>query len=566
MFHRSTIPHLVLLLAALFQGVPVRAQQPPSGIAPLLRDLTSENRNVSMQAARTFRTLESHATEAVPALAGMLRARHPHVREHAADLLAGIGPPAEPAIPALLLALDDTVPFVCGKAAYALSRIGAAAVPSLSEALSSGSANARWCAAIALWKMGRGAENAVPVLARALTDSIPDVRWSSAFALGAIGPRAGEAVPALRSRLSDSDQDVRWAACLALNAIDPAALTTPPSLESTITAIDRRIPALMEALHVPGVSIALIANRRVAWSRSYGLADVRYALPVTDSTLFEACSMTKPLFAYGVLKLAEMGRLDLDRPLASYMPDRPAPLQPELDLITARMVLSHTTGLPNWRKGEEERDGPLPVLHAPGTRFGYSGEGMLYLQQVVERIMDEPIETTLHRIVLAPMGLRQTSIVWTPAIDARLAAGHDTAGAFLQKTRYEHANAAYTLYTTAREYAVFLTEIMNPDRSAPHSLSATSITKMLAHEVAVQTREPIERPGSALGREVFWGLGWSVNTTWAGDIVHHSGANRSGFRCFSQFTPSRGTGIVIMTNGLNGGDLWSRLIGEIGDY
>ena len=88
---------------------------------------------------------------------------------------------------------------------------------------------------------------------------------------------------------------------------------------------------------------------------------------------------------------------------------------------------------------------------------------------------------------------------------------------------------------------------------------------MLRHEVRVDVREPIERPGRAKGREVFWGLGWSLNTTAAGDVVHHSGANSTGFRCFGQFSPGRGTGIVILTNGLGGGELWTRLVSAVGD-
>ncbi|MBK9088351.1 MAG: serine hydrolase [Holophagales bacterium] len=78
-------------------------------------------------------------------------------------------------------------------------------------------------------------------------------------------------------------------------------------------------------------------------------------------------------------------------------------------------------------------------------------------------------------------------------------------------------------------------------------------------------REPIERPGRARGTDVFWGLGWSLNSTAAGDVVHHSGANSTGFRSFGQFSPGRGSGIVILTNGLGGGELWTRLVSAIGD-
>jgi len=75
----------------------------------------------------------------------------------------------------------------------------------------------------------------------------------------------------------------------------------------------------------------------------------------------------------------------------------------------------------------------------------------------------------------------------------------------------------------------------------------------------------MERPGAAQGRAVYWGLGWSINTTAQGDIAHHSGANSTGFRCFSQFSPTRGSGLVVLTNGSQGGELWTRLVAAIGD-
>ena len=131
-----------------------------------------------------------------------------------------------------------------------------------------------------------------------------------------------------------------------------------------------------------------------------------------------------------------------------------------------------------------------------------------------------------------------------------IASGHTAEGMFLEKTRYTHPNAAYTLYTSADDYARFLIEIMKQDRTSPYSLRQSTVDTMLARQVVVTSREPIERPGKARGTAVYWGLGWSMNETAQGYIMHHSGANRSGFRCFSQFNPATGSGIVIMTNGL----------------
>jgi CubicO group peptidase (beta-lactamase class C family) len=229
------------------------------------------------------------------------------------------------------------------------------------------------------------------------------------------------------------------------------------------------------------------------------------------------------------------------------------------------MVLSHTSGLPNWRKGGEERDGPLPVLAEPGSRFGYSGEAIFALQRHVEKLTGEPIEDYARRTLFVPLGMKSTSYVWTPALDANLATGHKADGTRLERARYRHANGAYSLVTTASDYARFLVALLAPERAAPHGLSGASVTAMLKHQVRADAREPIERPGRARGREVFWGLGWGLNTTAEGDVVYHSGANRTGFRSYCQFSPERGTGIVVMTNGLGGGELWTRLIAAAGD-
>lgn len=475
------------------------------------------------------------------------------------------GPEAAPAVAPLVEALADADPFAAGAAAEALAAIGARSVPALSLALGDSRESVRQGAAIALGKLGEESRDAVPALVGALADPKENVRWCAVNALGAVGPAAAPAVPAIREALHDRDEDVRRGAALALERIDPPGWVREPSFESTVATIERLTPLLMSAHHVPGVSIALVRDRKVAWTRSWGVADARTGTPVTGDTLFEAASMTKPVFAVSVLGLVEQGKIDLDRPLAEDVAPPAVPFQEERRRITPRMVLSHTSGLPNWRKGGEERDGPLPVLFSPGSRFGYSGEAIYQLQRVVEKVTGEPLEEHARRALFAPLGMAGTSYVWTADLDARLASGHEADGTFLARARYTHANAAYTLVTTATDYARLLAAILDPEGSAPGGLSRASVAAMLRHEVRVDVRDPIERPGRARGREVFWGLGWSLNTTAAGDVAHHSGSNSTGFRCFAQFSPGRGTGIVVLTNGLGGGELWTRLIASVGD-
>jgi len=484
------------------------------------------------------------------------------VRERAAAALATTGAAA---VDPLAAALADADPYVAGAAADALARIGEASVPALVRALADPREDVRTGAAIALGKLGPEAGGAVPALSKALADPKEVVRWTVANALGAVGRAASPALPALRDALWDRDEDVRRGAALALERIDPAAWLRASSWETTLATIERLVPLLMKEHHVPAVSIALVKDRKVAFSKAWGVADAKTGAPATTATLFEAASMTKPAFAYVALKLVEEGKLDLDRPIAEVVDLPSVPGQAELARITPRRVLSHTSGLPNWRPGGEERDGPLPVLFEPGSRFGYSGEAIYQLQRAVEKVAGAPLEEYAKGALFAPLGMERASFGWAPELDAALATGHDEAGKPKERARYRHANAAYTLVTTAPDYARFLTAILDPQAFGPKALSSAGVAGMLKHAVRADARDPIERPGRARGGAVSWGLGWGINETAGGDVVYHSGANQTGFRCYSQMSPSRGTGIVILTNGLGGGALWTRLVAAIGD-
>ena len=248
--------------------------------------------------------------------------------------------------------------------------------------------------------------------------------------------------------------------------------------------------------HVPGVAIVGIENRQVAWERFYGVRRAGRPEPVDAQTVFEAASMSKLLMAYAALKLVEQGKLDLDRSLAEYLDKPYLPDEPRHRRITARMVLSHTTGFPNWRTNGWEKGGPLPLLYDPGTRFTYSGEGFLYLQRVVEHITDTPIQSYLQKTLLDPLQMTNSSLVWQERFSRQAAAGHDAQGKPLANRKlYHDANVAYSLYCTATDYAKVLLEMLAEDRSAPHSLSARSLDAMLTRTTVAEGRKPVARGG-----------------------------------------------------------------------
>lgn len=469
-------------------------------------------------------------------------------------------------IKSLIDKLSDKDQFVNGEAINELVKIGEPSVEYLTKSLQDEDENVRWCSAITLEKISPSGRQAIPFLIKALQDKNSNVRWCSALALGNYHTDATSSIPELQKLLFDEDYDVRWAAYISLSKIDKKTLNISPDFLSTIKNIETLTPKLMNELKVPGVSISLIQNKEIAWSKCFGVSDASLKTEVTDKTMFEACSMSKPVFAYLVLKLAEQGKLELDKPLYDYLPekficeDEDYPKQ-----ITARMILSHTSGLPNWRKGSEENESPLPIYFKPGTKFQYSGEGIYYLQRVVEHITNEPLESLAKLMLFDKLELESTSFVLTEKLNPQIATGHNADGNCNERKKYLHGNAAYTLYTTSIEFANLIIEIMKPEDQNDYSLSHSMINEMLTHQIRVDTREVIDRPGRNLGLQGFRGLGWAIDSTISGDVFYHSGSNQTGFRCYSQFSPKDGSGIVIMTNGENGSELWQRLIKVIGD-
>src|SRR5437868_6570191 len=121
--------------------------------------------------------------------------------------------------------------------------------------------------------------------------------------------------------------------------------------EATIQQLEKDIPELMKKDGVPGLSIALIRGGKTTWAHGFGIKEAKTGLAVSDDTVFEAASLSKPVFAYGVLKLVEQGKLRLDVPLTAYLPKPYIPGDERLAKITARIVLCHRTGFPNWRDG-----------------------------------------------------------------------------------------------------------------------------------------------------------------------------------------------------------------------
>jgi CubicO group peptidase (beta-lactamase class C family) len=315
--------------------------------------------------------------------------------------------------------------------------------------------------------------------------------------------------------------------------------------DAAITKLQSDIPDLMKQADVPGVSVAVIHGGKIFWQGNFGVKNLKSAQSVDDNTVFEAASLSKPVFAYAVLKLVEQAKIGLDVPLVTYLPkpyiddgDR------RLQKITARFVLSHRTGFPNWRGNGN----PLTIHFTPGERFSYSGEGFVYLQRVVEQIEGKSLNDVANALVFTPLGMTSSSYVWRPDFDERTATGHDSDGTPQDLWKPKEAGAASTLNTTAHDYALFVAAIVNGV-----GLKATTFREMETAQVAVdpECTNCTEKAPKELSKTIFWGLGWGIQKSGGETSLWHWGDNGS-FKCFVVANPRRRSGLVMFTDSENG--------------
>ena len=360
----------------------------------------------------------------------------------------------------------------------------------------------------------------------------------------------------MRRRLTCGSCLKMFAAALMLAvAVAPAAAQTapPPPPAAKVEAggaaasrLRQRIPELMQQAGVPGVQVAVLAGGTVAWRESFGLANAGTKAPVTDASVFEAASLSKPVFAYAVLLLADAGRIDLDTPISTYLPGRyDVGDDARLDLITPRHVLGHTSGFPNWRQGSET----LKIYFRPGERFSYSGEGFVYLAAAVERITGQTLEAFVHHTVFEPLGMTSSSYVWHSRYDALKVYNHGLLGEPAGRRMPWRANAAASLHTTAGDYARFVSAVLAGKGLRPATARALMTPQSRPDERGINTATapPSGKPAAGLA----WGLGWGLEQEGEAWSLWHWGDNGS-TKAYVAASPARRIGVVLFANSENG--------------
>ena len=308
-----------------------------------------------------------------------------------------------------------------------------------------------------------------------------------------------------------------------------------------MSSIEMELSGYLTEAAVPGAAAAIIRDARVVEYICRGVRSVQAAAGVDEHTVFEAASLSKPVFAHAVLQLADQGCLSLEAPLGDYLPNY-VPADPRASSVTATDVLSHCTGLPNWRGA----DYPLKTCFQRRDRFSYSGEGFLYLQKAVEAVTGEKIHTLVERLVFEPLAMNRSSFIWHPRLDQNRAAPHDAYGKAALSHKPGEANAAWSLQTTAHDFARFLLAVLDGSRLNPETAQVWLRPHMEVRHRGIQSLGP---RGEDVETGVAWGLGWGLEPD-SGTFFHWG--DNGPFTAFTIGSVRQRTAFVIFTNGASG--------------
>src|SRR5215813_2305437 len=191
--------------------------------------------------------------------------------------------------------------------------------------------------------------------------------------------------------------------------------------------LDDKIAQLMKDASVTGLAVSVFNNNKAVYHKVFGVKNSTTMSPLQTNTNFYGASLSKAVFAVLVMKLVEEKTIDLDKPLQDYLPKPVYEYgkgtswnqdytslkdEPSYRRITARHCLSHSSGLANWRW--DEPDQKLHIHFEPGTQYRYSGEGLCYLQFVIEQVTGKLLNQLMQEKIFGPLGMKNSSYTWQP--------------------------------------------------------------------------------------------------------------------------------------------------------
>ena len=277
------------------------------------------------------------------------------------------------------------------------------------------------------------------------------------------------------------------------------------------------------AAKISGAAFAELDSLGITELHTFGFRNLETKQNVTSTTIFEAASLSKPVFSALVFRLVEKRVIILDKPLTQYLPFETIS-DPRVKEVTARHVLTHTTGLPNWINKTDN----VKLKFAPGTKFSYSGEGYLYLQRVVEHLTQKTIDELMTENIFNLYNMSNSSFSFNDTL-GNYAKPHDKKGNTLEKKLTgKFTSAASSLHTTIEDYSKFILRY----------ITDTSI---------FQTSIQVDKK-----KNISWGAGCGYEVQNSDTLIWHWGNNWNTFRSVFVYSLKEQKGYVLLTNSENG--------------
>lgn len=313
----------------------------------------------------------------------------------------------------------------------------------------------------------------------------------------------------------------RFSLALILLALMPFLLKSDEvSIEAQIAAVERGLLPVnmfkgespyplaerMGFYHTPGLSITVIKDFKILWTKTYGVADYDLQNPVTEETLFSVGSLSKGPTALTVLSLIHQGRFKLDDDVRTLLTSWKIPENEftRQAAVTPALLMNHSSGAMHHFGVGYFRDRfptitevlkgippsthqPTMIVHEPGTRFLYSNPGYAILQQIVEDVTGQPFGTVVRENILDKLGMNQSTMEQPlPAdLEKNAAAGHGGYSVLTGKRHYAANQGAGGLWTTSRDYALYVIELQKSWHGKSNRIISQQLTRcMLSPQVA----------------------------------------------------------------------------------
>ena len=336
--------------------------------------------------------------------------------------------------------------------------------------------------------------------------------------------------------------------------------------------IDKTVKRLMDTANVQGLDLAILNNKRTVFIKSYGYKNKPKNELLDTSSVMYGASFSKAVFAYLTMKLVQEKIIDLDKPLYKYLSKPISEYEYFSDLksddkwklITARMCLSHTTGLPNVRwlhptTGVEDTLGVIRIYFMPGTKYAYSGEGLKLLQLVEEEITNKTVEDLAIEKVFNPIGMKRTGFIWHKEFDDNFAIGHLENGALNPKKKRTTPVASGSLVTTISDYSKFIETVMQQK-----GLDKKMYSEMLSPQIKIYSKVQFptiteETTSENKAINLSYGLGWGLLKCKYGRAFFKEGHDDA-WRNYNINFIDKGISIIIMTNSANGELIFKELL------